>query len=61
MSAIAQIIVAAGFACALLLFGMVGVIWSIRCDPKRPHYRLPALAAFVGPIGVAIAALLKLH
>jgi hypothetical protein len=61
MSATAQIIVAIGLAAMLFLIGLIGVIWSIRWDPKRSHYRLPSLVALSGPVGLALLVLLKLR
>jgi hypothetical protein len=61
MSPAAQIIVAIGVAGLLLMLGSLGIIWGIRCDPKRSHYRLPALVALGGPISIALFALAKLH
>jgi hypothetical protein len=59
MSPVAQIILAIGLGGLCLLFGLVGVIWSIRCDPKRPHYRLTAIAALAGPLMLVVLAWLK--
>lgn len=59
MSPVAQIIVAIGLGGLLVLFGVVGVIWAIRCDPKRPHYRFPAMVVLTGPVLVALLAWLK--
>lgn len=61
MSPAAQIIVAIGIAGLLLMLGCVALIWVIRCDPKRSHYRLPALIALGGPISALVLALAKLH
>lgn len=61
MIAAAQIIVAVGLGGLFLLLGIVALIWAIRCDPKRPHYRLPALATLAGPAALLLLAWLKLH
>lgn len=50
MSVDAQVIIAIGFAGLLLMFGVLCVIWSIRCDAKKPHYRLPALLGLSFPL-----------
>ena len=54
MDSTAQIIVATGVAFLLLMMGSSGVIWSLRCDPKRPHYRLPAFLALAAPASITI-------
>jgi len=59
MSPTAQIIVASGIAGLLLLLGCLGIIWAIRCDPRKPHYRLPVVATLIAPIAAIILALLK--
>jgi hypothetical protein len=61
MTPLAQIIVAIGLGGLLLLLGIVAVIWAIRCDPKRPHYKLPAFAALAGPAVLALLVWLKTH
>jgi len=40
MTSTAQIIVACGIAGMLLLRGLPAIIWSWRCDPTKPHYRV---------------------
>lgn len=61
MNDTAQIIIAVGIACLLLAIGALGVIWSLRCSPKVPHYRLPAVIAVSIPLAASIAwALVKL-
>lgn len=59
MTSLAQLIIAIGVAGLLLLVGVIGVIWALRCDPKRPHYRLPALVLLSGPISLALLKALK--
>lgn len=54
MDSTAQIILATGAAILLLMLGSSGVIWALRCDPKRAHYRLPALAALAAPVSISI-------
>ncbi|WP_231468191.1 hypothetical protein [Novosphingobium sp. CECT 9465] len=54
MSDAAQIIVATGVGILLTLLGLGWVIWALRCDPKRSHYRLPSIAALMAPIITAL-------
>ncbi len=54
MSGIAQIILAVGAGGLFVLLGVGVVIWAVRCDPKRPHYRLPSIAVIAGPVIAAI-------
>lgn len=54
MDSTAQIILAVGVACLLLMMGGSGVIWSLRCDPKRAHYRLPAFVALAAPASITL-------
>ncbi|MBB3956299.1 hypothetical protein GGR38_003262 [Novosphingobium sediminicola] len=44
-----------------ILLSCVGIIWVVRCDPKKPHYRLPAIATVVGPLIALVIALTKLR
>lgn len=61
MSEPAQIILAIGVAGLLLMVGSVGLVWSFRCAPRMPHYRLPALIAVSLPVTASIVwALAKL-
>lgn len=50
----AQIIVAVGIACLLATLGGSVIIWTLRCDPKRAHYRLPALIGLALPASITI-------
>ena len=54
MDSTAQIILATGAAILLLMLGSSGVIWALRCDPKRPHYRLPAFVALAAPVSITV-------
>ena len=54
MNGTAQTIVAVGVAGLLLMLGIVAIIWSIRCAPRMPHYRLPALIAVSIPISLSV-------
>ena len=49
MDSAAQIILAIGASLLLAMMGSAAVIWSLRCDPKRAHYRLPTLLAVTLP------------
>jgi hypothetical protein len=59
VSPTAQIIISCGVTGLLLLRGLIGVIWALRCDPRKPHYRLPAAASRSGPVMTALLAFLK--
>lgn len=54
-------ILSLGVAVFLMMVGAIGIIWALRCSPKLPHYRLPAIVALSVPTAASIIwALLKL-
>jgi hypothetical protein len=54
MSEDAQVIIAVGVTILLTALGALGIIWSLRCNPKAPHYRLPAVVALSVPLSVSV-------
>jgi hypothetical protein len=52
MSVVAQNIIAFGVAALLVMYGLAGLVWSLRCSRTGPHYRLPTLFALTIPAGV---------